>query len=505
MKFRILFSLKQINKMIEEDLTSKNSNKELLRETQTIINTLLNPEKTQLIVNETIISDSIKKLKKLISETKKKVEMEQIKVTKSSTETQHTAITKLTAETKHSEASTPFAAITLLALFTFEGFHIQQNHHEALQLFELAKDWKIKGKKNTNAVALCYIARCHELGLAGLEKNVHEAATWYELSVKPKKSNFAVAQTWYGALLDARIIGEWDFYTDVTNLFFQAIEQEYPSAYVEFGQCIERGTIGLNNAIIIRQIYPLQIAIEYYRKAGELGYLKGTWHLARCQERGIGMAAPNLQAALVLYHKNSKLGCSMSQTVLGDHYMSLGGDYTQLGFEFYLKAANQGHLQSVRNLAQCFFKGIGTKKDIHQALKWYEFAAKQRCTESQRNLWEFYITGIWHYKERELAVAKFSGMLISDPDLRVRVEKLKEKEIIQNKILLPFFQTATISLNTSIVKIITDYACYPREDKPNQNPFQKIVSDEPPTQLTQKNVKTGNVNSSVKSRACIIQ
>lgn len=519
MKFRILFSLKQINKMIEVDLTSKKVNKKSLEETQKILNSLLSPDKTQLIEDETIIFDAIDNLKSIITDMQSKTEIESETKLMNETEkkkvkekrTEPCAITKLAAEikftdetnrsakTKRNAESNYYPALTILALFAFEGFYVQTDHFEALKLFELANGWKVKGKKNTNAVALCYLARYHELGLADVAKNIHEAVKQYELSVK---SNFAVAQTWLSSLLDEHIIGEWDEYTEVTNLLELAMDQYYPSAHVEFAQCIERGAIGINGAIPIRQLYTPESAIEYYRIAGKLGYLPGTWHLARCYQYGIGVTL-NLRTAVTLYHMNVEQGCPMSQNSLGNYYMKLdkrrGGGYSTLGAQFYLNAAKQGHVQATRNLAKCFFNGIGTKKDLIQAFKAYEIAAKQGCTSSQKDLWKYYITGIWHYKEREKALVKFSRMPISDPDLRDRIEKLKNKEIIQNTILTPYFQDRDAPFNLSIIKMIADFACYPNEDELAQDPFQRDISDDEPDHSKPKK------HGVVKSSTCVIQ
>ena len=46
-------------------------------------------------------------------------------------------------------------------------------------------------------------------------------------------------------------------------------------------------------------------------------------------------------------------------------------------FKWFSAAAEQGHVESMFRLAQCYEKGEGTKKDLTEAKKWYNEAARK--------------------------------------------------------------------------------------------------------------------------------
>ncbi|KAF9991034.1 hypothetical protein BGZ79_004727, partial [Entomortierella chlamydospora] len=60
-------------------------------------------------------------------------------------------------------------------------------------------------------------------------------------------------------------------------------------------------------------------------------------------------------------------------------------DYTK-AFECFLKAANQGHIDSHNKLGYMYDRGLGIKQDFVAALKWYQIAADNGYAKSQYNL-----------------------------------------------------------------------------------------------------------------------
>ena len=49
----------------------------------------------------------------------------------------------------------------------------------------------------------------------------------------------------------------------------------------------------------------------------------------------------------------------------------------KMAFEWFSKAANQGHAKAQLNLAMMFENGEGTNRDLKKALEWYEKSAAQ--------------------------------------------------------------------------------------------------------------------------------
>ena len=62
-------------------------------------------------------------------------------------------------------------------------------------------------------------------------------------------------------------------------------------------------------------------------------------------------------------------------------------------FEWYMKAADKGDMQSQVNVANAYYLGNGTEKDHHKAFLWYREAAFQGHILSQKNVGAAYWNG----------------------------------------------------------------------------------------------------------------
>ena len=56
------------------------------------------------------------------------------------------------------------------------------------------------------------------------------------------------------------------------------------------------------------------------------------------------------------------------------------------GAEWYRKAAEQGHMYALYNLAVCYEYGEGVPKDKETAIKLYQKAAEQGNTEAEKDV-----------------------------------------------------------------------------------------------------------------------
>jgi TPR repeat protein len=72
-------------------------------------------------------------------------------------------------------------------------------------------------------------------------------------------------------------------------------------------------------------------------------------------------------------------------------------------FEYYEKAANQGHAIAEFNLGVMYEHGEGTAKDMKKAFKYYEKAANQGHADAQNNLAEMYKLGEGRVKNMKKA------------------------------------------------------------------------------------------------------
>ena len=63
-------------------------------------------------------------------------------------------------------------------------------------------------------------------------------------------------------------------------------------------------------------------------------------------------------------------------------------------FRYYLKAAQQGHIEAQYKLGECYYYGNGTAEDDKEAVKWYMKAAKKGYADAQFELGECYELGL---------------------------------------------------------------------------------------------------------------
>ena len=99
----------------------------------------------------------------------------------------------------------------------------------------------------------------------------------------------------------------------------------------------------------------------------------GLWVLALACEHGRGTPKDE-KKAMELYRKGAELGDPACQHSLGCYYLE--GDVipkdTRAGFAWCMKAAQQGYPRAMKMVGSCCQFGIGTEKDLQEALKWYE-------------------------------------------------------------------------------------------------------------------------------------
>jgi TPR repeat protein len=56
--------------------------------------------------------------------------------------------------------------------------------------------------------------------------------------------------------------------------------------------------------------------------------------------------------------------------------------YNDSRLEWYIKMATNGNRYAIYELANCYFKGIGTKKDVASGLKWISLLQKEPYQDS---------------------------------------------------------------------------------------------------------------------------
>ncbi len=136
-------------------------------------------------------------------------------------------------------------------------------------------------------------------------------------------------------------------------------------------------------------------AAAWYRKAAEAGNPSGMTTLGWIYENGWGGVAQDYAQALNWYRKAVEAGGARGMNNLGLMYRNGRGvpkDEKQAA-DWYLKAAEAGYAWGMHNLGWMYENGRGVSQDYAQALDWYRKAAEAGNGAGMNNLGWMYENG----------------------------------------------------------------------------------------------------------------
>lgn len=86
--------------------------------------------------------------------------------------------------------------------------------------------------------------------------------------------------------------------------------------------------------------------------------------------------------------KQAEAGNAVAQFELAEYLRAEGKGrlYLATVFQWFERAATQGHLRAQNNLATMYLEGLGVPRDARRAIEWYRKAAEAGLAEAQRNL-----------------------------------------------------------------------------------------------------------------------
>jgi len=221
---------------------------------------------------------------------------------------------------------------------------------------------------------------------------------------------------------------------------------------------------------------------EFYKRAYELGSVKGSFYYALLYFEGSGVTK-NVDYALDIVRKvyddiltKANSGDRDYLTILGDIYsfgiykekdLSKAADFyneaAKLGqteamcslaymyevgsgiykderqaFELFLESAEYGYLHSMRDVGLCYLNGIGTNKDYEKALRWLEKASCENYAHATADLAKMYMNGFGVEKNEQKAIEYFNLSILQDKPrglrdlikLNIDVNKIKDNKIV---------------------------------------------------------------------------
>lgn len=232
-------------------------------------------------------------------------------------------------------------------LLCFQKVEAQQNNVELPNDAELVAKAKAGDPVAQNEMGVCY----HK-GLKGVSIDMVEAGKWYKLS----------ANQGYAFALDN--LG--DYY--------------YPTETFDYGHEDEK------------------LANEYYAKAiplleelGKQGNGEALFRIANDYSMGLGGLKQDEDKYKEYLHKAAKCGYAEAQY----EYARMNYDMEDYAtaFQWYQKAAEQGHDLAENALGNCYYNGKGVTQNYTEAVKWYQKAAEQGNDWAKKNLGYCYYKG----------------------------------------------------------------------------------------------------------------
>ena len=158
-------------------------------------------------------------------------------------------------------------------------------------------------------------------------------------------------------------------YTKALEWYEKAAKAGLPAGYYNAGVCCE---IGMGVAADAAN------ALQNYQKAADLGMALAMYKLSSIFISGTG-AAKDAAKGIVWLEKAADAGVAAAANDLGAIYLAglLGQKKDEKkALSFFLKAAEFGNLDAIRNIAGLHKDGIGTKADPATAYTWYAIARR---------------------------------------------------------------------------------------------------------------------------------
>ncbi len=245
---------------------------------------------------------------------------------------------------------------------------VEPNQTRAVELYKDAADkGNMDAQFNYGYVLTCGI---------GVEKNLAEAAKYYE---KAAKQGHGQAKNNLGRLLENGREGVEPNQARAVELYKDAADTGNMGAQFNYGYVLSCGIVVQKN---------LAEAAKYYEKAAKQGHDQAKNNLGRLLENGWEGVEPNLPRAVELFKDAADTGNMGAQFNYG--YVLSCGIVVQKNLaeaaKYYEKAAKQGHGQAKNNLGRLLEKGwVGVEPNLPRAVELYKDAADTGNMDAQFN------------------------------------------------------------------------------------------------------------------------
>lgn len=246
----------------------------------------------------------------------------------------------------------------------YNGTGISKDYSKAIELFESPA---YQGR----AEAQFYLGECYINGYGSDENttkghpsnyDVAEAVNWY---YKAATQGLAEAQFRLGML----------YHIVYSKTPIRQLEYIIPrDDYAILDRDKRNLSFDYNKPIISDEERIDELAIRWIRKAAVQGHADAQFYLGKCYENG-ECVNKDFAEAMKWYRKAAENGHDVAKT--------------KISIDDILQKSKDGNAEAQYELGNCYFNGNDVKKDISQALKWYQKAAEQGHPQA-KDIWEQY-------------------------------------------------------------------------------------------------------------------
>ena len=192
--------------------------------------------------------------------------------------------------------------------------------------------------------------------------------------------------------------------------YSEAADQDHPRAQFMLALAYGRGIVPAPPQ------QQMQLAAQWLSKSSELGFHEAKFMLGvlRYESANGPFAHEQMAMAMPLFLDAAELGHPGAQLYLAN--IHLGGDLNteqnyETAFEFALQAANQLFPDALELVAEMYYNGVGTVKDLQESARWLRIAMDQGSQSATMSLAFMYEHGEGVTQDSSIALAMLNELI----------------------------------------------------------------------------------------------
>lgn len=264
----------------------------------------------------------------------------------------------------------------------------------------LAIEWFQKAALQGENDAQLFLASVYREGTHGVKRDPDKAAEYYRMAAEQGNAvaqcelanyeatvrhNMAQAVQWYQR---AAAQGDDEALEKLGSCYLagQGVPQDGARGVELMRQAADKGNLEaqtkMGDLYLLGSFFPKDLpkAVLWYEKAANAGYAEAQNHLGAAYLNGF--LPLDLARGKYWIEQSAAQDDPVGQVLLGCIYLNTPPRDAARGFELFLNAARQGNPSAQTCTGFCYWHGIGTGKDLDEAIAWLRKGYEQRSPEA---------------------------------------------------------------------------------------------------------------------------